>query len=174
MEERWTQLEEWIETNAPAFASTLRPPATAAEIDAAETELGVTFPPSVRQTYLIHNGDDAHWYGVLGYPILPLSDIVEKTQFLRGIDGDFDYDFWDDSLIPLLKVTNGDYLCVSDAPDGAETTFLRWDHESSIREELDPSFAAYVDAVLDAFEAGDYEYDEEKRRLDVDVSIRRH
>ncbi len=70
-----------------------------------------------------------------------------------------------------MEVGNGDYLCVYDGPDGEETTVLRWDHESSVRDELEPSFAAYVDTVLDAYEAGEYSYDAERERVHVDVSI---
>lgn len=171
MEERWRRLENWLEANAPGCTSTLRSPATTAEIEAAETELGVTLPPSVRQTYLRHDGEDSTGWGVLGYGLLTLSDLVETAQSLRGIDDDFDYDFWGNPLIPLMEVGNGDYLCVSDGPDGEETPVLRWDHESSVRDELEPSFAAYVDTVLDAYEAGEYSYDAERERVHVDVSI---
>jgi hypothetical protein len=174
MERRWRELEAWVEANAPGLASRLRPPATDAEIAAAEDRLGVRFPSSVRESYAVHDGETCSWGGVLGYGLLSLSDLVETTEFLRGIDGDFDYDFWGESLVPVLGVSNGDYLCVRAATGGEETTFLRWDHESSTREELEPSFAAYFDAVLEALRADRYEYDPESERLRVDVSIRRH
>ena len=172
MRDRWTELEAWVDALAPAFASTLRPPAPTSDIETAEAQLGVTFPPSVRQSYRIHDGDTCSWYGVLGYGLLPLSALVEKAETLRAIDGDFDYDFWGDALLPLLDVGNGDYLCVSDAPAGEETPLVHWNHESSARTTLDPSFAAYVDRVLAALKAGDYTYNAEKERLSVDISIR--
>ena len=105
MQERWSQLEAWIDAHAPAFASTLRPPASAAEIDAAEAQLDVTLPPSVRRSYRIHDGDTCSWYGVLGYGLLPLSDLVGTAETLREIDGDFDYDFWGDAIARSLRET---------------------------------------------------------------------
>ncbi|MEZ3114790.1 SMI1/KNR4 family protein [Halobaculum sp. MBLA0147] len=174
MERRWRELEAWAEDNAPALTSQLRPPATEAEIAAAEERLDVRFPPSVRESYAIHDGETCSWDGVLGYGLLSLSDLVETTEVLRGIDGDFDYDFWGESLVPVLAVGNGDYLCVRAATSGEETVFLRWDHESSNREELEPSFGAYFETVLDALRSGEYEYDRDSERLRVDVAIRRH
>ncbi len=61
-----------------------------------------------------------------------------------------------------------------DGSESEKTTVLRWDHESSARDELEPSFAAYVDTVLGAYEAGKCSYDAERERVDVDVSIRRY
>lgn len=172
MEDRWKQVEAWIETNAPALASSLQPPATEAAIEEAEQRLDLTFPPSVRQSYLRHDGETDSFAGVLGYRFLTLDELVNEAESLREIDEDFDYDFWGDSLIPLFAVGNGDLLCVSDAPDGEETAFRRWDHESSAREELEPSFPAFVDTVLETFEAGEYEYNEERGWLTVNVSVR--
>jgi cell wall assembly regulator SMI1 len=171
MERCWGQLEAWLETNTPECASHLRPPAAQAAIDDAETELGVVFPPSVRRSYRFHDGEDATSCEVLGHRLLPLAEVVERATTLRDIDADFDYDFWGDSLIPLLRVVNGDYLCVSDASDGVETALLRWDHEQSRRDILEPSFAAYVDTVFETYRAGDYSYDPDREKLRPDISV---
>lgn len=165
MQERWRRLERWVEQNAPARESTLRPPATEQELDDAEATLGVTLPPSVRRSYLVHDGEKRTRWGVLGARLLPLEEVVQKAQTLREIGADFDYDFWGEDLIPLFAVGNGDYRCVLDTPENRETPLLEWDHEQSSRDELDPSFAAHLDTVLAGYEAGQYSYDDQNGRL---------
>ncbi len=56
MKEKWQKLERWLAANAPKVLEGLNPPATEAEITAAETAINMSLPPSVRKSYQVHNG----------------------------------------------------------------------------------------------------------------------
>lgn len=158
MEDRWNRLEEWFEENIPSYPSHLRPPATEQEVADAEAELGVTFPPSVRKSYLIHDGEErGHYGGVLKHRMLQLTEVVEETQRMRELFED-DNEEWDHSMIPLFEIGDGDLIYVTDAPDGAETP-VRYREHTGLDPYMDlaPSFPAYVDTILETLEAGDYD-----------------
>jgi hypothetical protein len=78
---RWSELligdllpSERLTAAAEATGSLLRPPATAAEVSAAELRLGTRLPPSYRQFLLVSNGAYGDDYG----PSLRYSDVPEQ------------------------------------------------------------------------------------------------
>lgn len=54
--EAWESVVRWLEENAPGNAAALAPPASAAEIAAAESAVGVAFPAELRAWLLANNG----------------------------------------------------------------------------------------------------------------------
>ncbi|WP_420454280.1 hypothetical protein [Rubrivirga sp.] len=48
LQDSFEHLETWLAEHAPVLLENLNPPASDADIEAAEAELGVTFPASVR------------------------------------------------------------------------------------------------------------------------------
>jgi cell wall assembly regulator SMI1 len=61
----------------------LNPPATAAELDAAERALGVKLPDDVRQFYQWRNGDQGNQFLFGEFRIMPLSELLESNQASR-------------------------------------------------------------------------------------------
>ena len=59
-------LNEWLDRNAKALTKELNPPATLSEIEKTEQSIGVKFPKSVRDAYLIHNGESESSDGIFG------------------------------------------------------------------------------------------------------------
>lgn len=52
----WARIDAWLAAYAPASFKQLAPPATVAEIDAAEMVIGQPFPADLRESLLCHNG----------------------------------------------------------------------------------------------------------------------
>src|SRR5437773_11692247 len=52
----WDRIHAWLQEHAPLVLDSLNPGASAEQIRAVETELNVTFPDDVRETYRLHNG----------------------------------------------------------------------------------------------------------------------
>ncbi len=54
----WSRFEGMLAQHAPELLSSLRPPATAEQIKAAQVSMGLQLPQDVREAYLRHNGSD--------------------------------------------------------------------------------------------------------------------
>lgn len=160
MEHRWERLKDWLEANAPAVTEALRPAATEAELDRAEADIGLTFPPSVRESYRVHDGQTTDSWGLFdGWRLLPLDDIVVEWQNQREIERRYEFGDWDpQTAIPLMEDGGGNFLYVEHAPDRMETPVIEWWHEQPTRDVQAASFAAYIEAFLEALEAGAYVY----------------
>ncbi len=171
MKATWDRIHFWLRANAPHVLARLRPGATEEQIQAAEAELGVTFPESVRQTYLIHDGQNGSGGFMEGYEWLSLKgivyqwrgwkDIVEAGDF-EGIQSTPDPGVSDECYnlgwIPLTHSGSGDHQCLDLAPaeGGTMGQVINFFHDDSTREALAPSFAAWLAAFADSLEAGRY------------------
>ncbi len=56
--ESWHRIETWLGEHAPAILDTLRPGVSAKSIDKLERTIGQPLPADVRESYLIHDGQD--------------------------------------------------------------------------------------------------------------------
>ncbi|MEU5693066.1 SMI1/KNR4 family protein [Actinosynnema sp. NPDC020468] len=56
VEESWDRIEKWLHATAPAAAERLSPPASAAAVGAAETTVGLPFPPDLVASLRRHDG----------------------------------------------------------------------------------------------------------------------
>lgn len=52
----WDRIHSWLAEKAPKIVGNLNPPATQAEVDAAEKAFGCTMPGEWRDLYQVHNG----------------------------------------------------------------------------------------------------------------------
>ncbi|QIB74513.1 KNR4-like cell wall assembly/cell proliferation coordinating protein [Halogeometricum borinquense] len=159
MNARWGRIREWFETHAPELTNHLRPGATDAEIRQAESTISLDFPPSVRASYRIHDGQTDDSYAVGSWRLFPLAEVVRQWEALRDIEHEFEFGDWDSTTsIPIMGNGGGDLLYVEHAPDESETPVTEWRHENPTHDVKAPSFAAYLDTFLDALDAGEYVY----------------
>ncbi|MET8830513.1 SMI1/KNR4 family protein [Streptomyces sp. NPDC004610] len=86
--ESWDRIEDWLSRHAPVTLSRLRPPASTADIEAAQRTLGVTLPDDVAASLRRHDGVELadgtlelSYYG----PLSCVADIVDRTLSLRRI-----------------------------------------------------------------------------------------
>ncbi|MER7914482.1 SMI1/KNR4 family protein [Streptomyces sp. NPDC096068] len=100
VQESWTRIDAWLREHAPRTFATLRPPAGAGEIAAAQEKLGVVFPPDLVASLLRHDGalegPEAFRFDT-DDRLLGVAGILADTEFLRGIaqgsDGE-DEQYW--------------------------------------------------------------------------------
>jgi cell wall assembly regulator SMI1 len=171
----WHRIETWLQANAPAVV--LNPPASRAEITEAETVLGVTFPPDLVETFLLHNGqaDGTPWL-LDGWEFMSLERIVDEWTVWKDLldGGDFDgshsdsdgatvTDWWHPRWIPLTYDGAGNHHCLDlhPGPSGTAGQIIRMWHDDPSREVLARSYREWLDLLVTAFEAGRYELSEE-------------
>lgn len=87
----WRNIDQWLQDNHVDLYSSISDPCTRADVAKAEKDLGVTFPPSLRASLRIHDGQEdmdrlAGTGGVIfGLRLLPLAEIVAMTQTWRRV-----------------------------------------------------------------------------------------
>lgn len=150
--EIWMGIDSRIAAQTPQFSQLLNPPATEAEIAAAESQIGLCFPPSVRESYRIHNGESEESDGLFEvWRFLPLSDVIVWWQEMKLIEdtyacGDFDIG----SMIPIMFM-EGDLRYVDHSESGAETPLVEWRQGDPSRDQKAASFADFLQQFLQEF-----------------------
>ncbi|WP_375754251.1 SMI1/KNR4 family protein [Corallococcus exercitus] len=133
--QEWRKYKAWLRRNVPAYHAQLNGPATLAQIQALEAELGVKLPEDFKQLYLENNGEQDPFGdegSMLGHSFLSLQQIsfFWKQDVLPGIEGLADADWQTRSFkpgtvqdhflvrqwIPLFTDTQGDFLGYDFAP----------------------------------------------------------
>ncbi|MBW4620874.1 MAG: SMI1/KNR4 family protein [Cyanosarcina radialis HA8281-LM2] len=135
--DRFTQIELWLQENAKPLLGIFNPPATLSQIQKAESELGAIFPASVKQAYLIHNGEKDISEGLFGtWKWLSLGEMVLRHDELKNIEQEFKFgDFKPGFMIPLLESGGGDlYYVESVENEGDESEVIEWWHEQPTRD----------------------------------------
>src|SRR5437899_10543324 len=66
------------------FEEYVNPPATHQDIDFAEAELGVTFPPEIKSIYADYNGIPEYTCAHLPFHLMPLSEVVALNKIFRS------------------------------------------------------------------------------------------
>lgn len=86
----WPEVEAALVQHAPELHAALRPPATEAQILAAEQALGLTFPADLRAAYLRHDGVEpgAPKFFAFGFRWCSLDELVSCWQMLRRVEDD--------------------------------------------------------------------------------------
>jgi cell wall assembly regulator SMI1 len=153
----------------------MRPGASAAEISAAEEQLGCVFPDSVREWFAIHNGSEScalfeYW------DLYSLAEVFAAWKALKDLfdEGAFDefhsdpsgltrMEWWHPAWIPLTGEPRGDHLCLDLAPaeGGCVGQVISWVHDDSCREVIASTFQAWFEQLADGLEAGAYKVDRE-------------
>ena len=87
----WRHIESWAENHNPDLNATLGDPVTQNDIIHAEEDLEISFPPSVRTSMMIHDGQEdlQSMPGtsglVYGLQLMTLDQIVTSTQWWRSV-----------------------------------------------------------------------------------------
>jgi cell wall assembly regulator SMI1 len=178
MKDIWQRIETFLAENAPPMLAALNPGATPAEIAEIEKVLGITLPPDLRETYLIHNGcADYFFFGEQEF--LSLQEVLETWERWRD-QGDWDEpeepDEWPETVSPEVRVawfhphwfpfaTHEAYCtCVDLAPAKAgemgQVIEVEW--QQSMRTLIVNDFRSYLEGFLEDLEDGAYVFSEEK------------
>jgi hypothetical protein len=81
MNTSWQKLDAWLRANAPEAFPSLNGPATEQEIVATEAAISLPFPPTLRSSYLAHDGEAVDSNGLFEcWQLLPLSRVREHWE----------------------------------------------------------------------------------------------
>lgn len=88
MDDIWLELEAALARHVPELSAALRPPATEAQVLAAEQTLGLAFPADLRDAYLRHDGVEAGAprFFVFGFHWCSLEALVRHWHMLRRVE----------------------------------------------------------------------------------------
>jgi cell wall assembly regulator SMI1 len=128
----WGELEKALKKNDPDVKKALRKGATAKALAAAEKALGFSLPPSVHESWAIHDGQKEDGDGAIESPYYLLSlermagERDAMTEVYAGLDKT-----WDPRWLPFLSDLGGNiaYLDFSGKKAGAVVYWDRDGHE---------------------------------------------
>ena len=149
----WRRLVDWLETNAPATASSVLAPAAPAAVTAAEERMGVVFPVELR-TWLLASGADNDPVGVTegvvpgnNRDLLGLAAMERTYHFKMEIERDDpsddpEFPFWHEQWIPIISDDDSCYGKFLDARSGQIGSFGDGDEPSfGVHESLTALFS---------------------------------
>lgn len=160
MIENWERLTRWLRIHAPHLLNNFNEPASEAEISAFEAKINSKLPPTVRASYLIHDGETPESRGIFAtWRFLPLAEVaaqIETVRFIAKKVKKKDFDNFDATkLIPVMRSGGGDLYCVENSIDGAESELVEWWHESPSRIIKAVNFAVYFADFIEKLENGE-------------------
>jgi len=175
MEEIWKRIEAWLDTHAPEMRDDLLLGATPEEIKTAEESMHIKLPSDVKDSYLIHNGQNTIGAYLIGdWQLLPLKDMLRQWENLRKSSnesadvkgephGPVRDDWWNPKWIPFAYDGAGDFYCVDlDPPsEGTVGQVISYWHVDEERERLAQSFQEWLKGYADDLEAGKYKVEED-------------
>jgi hypothetical protein len=143
-------IESWLDSNANPVKSNLNGPATEIELSAIESELCLTIPISIKQAYLLHNGEKPDSDGIFGlWRWLPLNEVKREFHLLK------DHKDSESIRIPVLLSPGGDILY---AESGEESEIIDWWHEKPTRDVKHSDFKGYLKWFTSRLYQGEYVY----------------
>lgn len=168
----WDRIERWLVANQPEAFAALRPGASAADLDAVESALGVQLPAAFRASLQRHDGQtfDGPWL-VDGGQLCAIADALDEwTSWKEMLDaGDldgFEIDarpapqvggdtWWRPGWIPITA-HDGDYLVLDldPAPGASVGQVFAFSHETGLGRLAAPDFATWLSIWADELEAG--------------------
>lgn len=176
----WQRLENWCKQYLPELLYSLNPGTTIYELDDFEAAIGQRLPIDVRESYLIHNGQqENHLYmtGLLfGVPILPLFEALREWQYWRQIETDSDNDemngeytfsaphgaiqpnYTNPGWIPLTFDGCGNHIGIDLAPDrnGVVGQVIAFGYDENVKYVIANSWADFLNNVAFELEAGNF------------------
>ncbi len=161
-------LDDLLRQHRPAYYQRLLPAATAGDILALESCLGVALPPAFKSLYLWRNGQPSNLYESWqnNQTLMSLAAIREAHDVLTGLlrEGEFERArWWHPQWIPFLDNGGGDHFCVDLAGvfTGDRGQIIEFRHDNPIREIVAPNFKAWLAGYVDLIQNEDWEYYEE-------------
>lgn len=193
--ESWNAISSWAESQKTGCLE-LPSGMDEADISQAEDSIGISLPDDVRESYLLHNGSGdlpISSHGRL-MPLSPPKGLSRRAQHrLRDVvgthgrmcdmlqEGCFDdpgfagtpsgpicTDWWNVKWLPITWNDTGDFVCIDFAPPegGAIGQVFAWWHEGGALHLLGGSFAEWMSAMADAFEAGRVSFNPETESVE--------
>lgn len=187
MRETWDRLEAWLRTHTPWIYEQLAPPATGAQLLAAEEAMGCTLPADFKDSYRIHDGTVPHHMWMRGrgahYGERPSGFLYDAEDFLSL---KFIISHWQDicesrfpivpgvlcnvrgpvkregsyrTKIPLAGTTNVTYyLDLDPAPGGQVGQVIRYTGDDVRAVCVAPSYGVWLATIARLLEEGVYVY----------------
>ncbi len=153
IEDSFTRIARWLDTNAPRVRELLLPPVDEATLATFASEFMCAFPPGLAALYRVHGGQhkDARVGLFRGYFFMPIRGVDGlETEWDRMIQkaearaGDASKE-----LYPFAKDFGGNHLCF-DAEHGGRVVEL----EDNRRKVLAPSMEVFLESVATDLEKG--------------------
>lgn len=154
------RLGQWLHQHRRRYAAGLLPGASAAELDATQTALGITLPPDLRALLTWHNGQSGDFIGHLenNWDLMSAGRIMEAKHELDA--GDRTQTGWQPAWLPFLEDDDGNHLFLDTSQPGNPVREF-WqgnpDHATAA-----PSLAAWLEQFVAAVEKGQYHEDSER------------
>ena len=140
------RIRDWASRELPDLADKFNPPASEEVISAVESELGVVFPASVREAYLVANGcSDMH--RLLLREWLPLETMPLNAPTLRESVDSY-------PRIPVMSDEETFSYFDGVADPAEESTMWDWYYER-LNYRIADSFGSYLAQIADEMEAGE-------------------
>lgn len=140
------RIRDWASRELPDLADKFNPPATEEMIAEVERDLGVIFPASVREAYLVANGcSDMH--RLLLREWLPLETMSLNASTLRESVDSY-------PRIPVMSDEESFSYFDGVADTSEESTMWDWYYER-LNYRIADSFGSYLSQVADQMEAGE-------------------
>ena len=133
------QIPSQITDSADAVHAVIHPPASAADIEAAESDLGFALPPLLRELLTtVGNGGFGPGYGLLGVAHGALDDLGKNmldlyAMFREPNPGDPAWQ-WPEFLLPVCHLGCAMYVCIDCSKPNAPTIWF----EPNPRRDGDP------------------------------------
>jgi cell wall assembly regulator SMI1 len=181
MRKQWQWFENWLAKNAPEINEDLNEGCSLKQLIEAENEIGLKFPQSFKDFYLIHNGQkNKDYFGFFyGVSFLPLEKIVEEWRMWSGIidehgeEGmkenfdDFQFSFVPDKLkaqyankkwIPFAVFMDSNYLGLDFDPEvnGKVGQVINFGREEEQKTVLANSFEEFINWYISELERENY------------------
>ncbi len=173
----WRRIEAWLSRNAPKIVRNLNPGATAAELAAAERELGHPMPQDWHELYHVHNGmNDTGNQGNLFFAMtfLPLGRAVSEHALdntpgakplpVRAADPGIRKDDMHNPKWIAFAHDNGETLLRVDldpGPGGAAGQVIFTDHADDTVICVAPSLSEFLAEFVRDLESGKYFLDKD-------------
>ena len=164
----WARIDAWLRLHSPVSYEMLAPPADPTEIEEAQAEMGLRFPPELLASLACHDGLD-HGSAVLPVrPPLSALRILDHWQMCMEIQQDLDEEreeepsdsatddppWWHPLWIPWAEV-DGDSQVIDLREGPGQGVLSKTYHDDiGLVGPTWPSLAAYLTEVADVLERG--------------------
>lgn len=169
------RLDAWYAANLAPDKYVFNPPASDQELDAFEKEVGIHMPPSYRQLYKWHDGEDNdRWGHIYGLPLLPLQRAAAEWRQWRRTEADLGSRYavpgkgWPDGAvdpaytnprwIPLTADGSGGHigLDLDPWPGGRVGQIILFGRDEDVKIVLAQSLAQFLEWIATLLENGNF------------------
>jgi cell wall assembly regulator SMI1 len=157
----WKRLEVWLAAHAPASYRSLRPPAAAKEVAAAQRRMSVAFPADLVASLLRHDGvtnPGTAFTLPFFFEPMPVREIAPEWLSLctavADVFGEENSDWWDGAFVPFASSGDGGNLLVDQRPGNHSRVGEFFNEEGVSFEEHPGSVAELLEKTALSLESG--------------------